>query len=67
MTDEELLDELGRALDDMPDTGKAAGFHDSVSEKASSMREYLDANGELTDRQVEALENMLAGVRRWIR
>jgi len=62
---ESLLDSLDSALEDIEDVEAAEDFRESVQEKCDSMRGQYDERGSLTDRQIEALENMLSGARKW--
>lgn len=50
---------------DLPSAG--VDFAESVSEKAASIAETIEDTGEVTDAQWNALNNMLAGLRRWFR
>lgn len=55
--------------DDVPEWAldKAPDFFEGVQEKTESILEVIRNSGKRTDRQLEALENMLAGVKKWIR
>jgi hypothetical protein len=37
----------------------------SVSEKAADIARNIEAHNRVTDKQLDALENMLAGLQRW--
>lgn len=50
--------------DDFPING--AGFYDSVKNKAESIMENVENFGDATDRQLDTLENMLAGCEKWL-
>lgn len=65
----DILDEVFTALDEVEDLGieDAEGFCASVREKAESMARFAERHGELTAGQERALENMLAGLQRWMR
>jgi hypothetical protein len=63
----DLLDELDGLLDDIEDIDAAADFYESVKEKADSMRMWIEDREYATIGQVTALENMIAGCRRWLR
>lgn len=59
-----ICDQIASAVGDLPD--RASDFGISVSEKAASIRESIERTGRVTDGQFVALENMLAGVNRWL-
>mgnify|MGYP001599508208 CR=1 FL=1 len=63
---DEVLTEIEAALEELAGIEAADDFHAGVSDKVESMREQFDTRGSLSERQIEALENMLAGVRRWL-
>lgn len=63
----DLLDELDGLLDEIEDIDAAADFHESVKEKADSMRRWIEDREYATVGQVTALENMIVGCRRWLR
>lgn len=44
---------------------KAEAFVESVTEKLTSIAEWIDENKHVTDAQKEAVENMWGGVERW--
>lgn len=50
--------------DDLPD--RAEEFAESVREKAASMKEWIQAHNRVTNMQFQALENMQAGVEKWL-
>jgi len=54
-------------FDDLESVDAVMNFRSSVAEKCESMRQWYDVHGELTAPQMEALENMIAGARRWLR
>lgn len=51
--------------DELP--SRAEEFGESVREKVQSIRDCITQNGHVTDAQQEALDNMEAGVERWLR
>lgn len=52
-------------LDDLP--SRASGFADSVREKTEGMVAWAQSEEHVTERMREALDNMAAGVARWMR
>jgi hypothetical protein len=68
MNDEEALalaDGILGDLDSIPDQGE--DFRESVREKVEGMREWIEEHMQVTAKMVVALENMRAGVNRWMR
>ncbi len=66
----ELADEIIEMIeDDLPGDAyvKAGDFFDSVLEKTKDIRETVECAEDVTLAQTEALENMHAGVKRWMR
>lgn len=61
----ELIDEALETIDDLP--SRAQEFGESVAEKLRSIAETIEQTGEVTDKQLTAIENMRAGVKKWIR
>lgn len=62
------LEEIEAALelvDDLPD--RAQEFGESVSEKLRAIAETIERTGEVTERQQTAIDNMSAGIRKWMR
>jgi hypothetical protein len=55
-----LLDDL----DDIPDAGW--DFADSVRESAESMKDWIEENEHVTERQLETIENWQVAVSKWI-
>jgi hypothetical protein len=60
----ELCSEILGLLDDLPD--RAEDFAASVEEKVQSMQEWIEEHGDCTANMGTALENMHAGVLRWL-
>lgn len=58
-------DNILDSLDDLPE--RAEDFRESVKEKVSSIREWIEKNKEVTAAQLKALQNMEDGVARWQR
>lgn len=58
---EELIDDANA----IPERGE--DFANSVIEKTESMMEWIDSNSRVTEKMAEALENMRAGVDRWLK
>jgi hypothetical protein len=56
--------ELIEAAGELPE--RAEDFAHSVTEKTESIAEWVDAESRVTEGQIEALRNMLAGVDRWL-
>jgi len=52
-------------IDDLPE--RAEDFAESVREKVESIQEFVEDAELVTARQVEALENIRAGVDKWLR
>ena len=63
---EEALDELLNAIEEISDLEAAEEYRLSIADKHDSMREWYEDHGALTDAQLEAIENMTAGARRWL-
>lgn len=63
----EALDHCNYILDNVDEVPeKGAAFADSLRDKATSMKESITKAGTATDRQVSALENMHAGLDKWL-
>jgi hypothetical protein len=60
-----LCDEIGAMADDVPERGEE--FAASVCERARDIRETIEERCSVTDSQMAALENMAAGLAKWIR
>lgn len=64
----EVVDEINDLIEEYDgDSEDARDFFDSVSEKADGILQTIENRGRVTDNQAAALENMLDGVRKWIR
>ena len=63
----ELCKEIEDLLPDMPDTYNANNFREGVEAKVTDMQEWIKANNTVTEKQMNALENMKRGVEKWIR
>jgi len=63
---DEKLTELEDAISDLDEIDAASDFRDSLNEKCESMREQYVERGALTDAQLDAIDNMVAGARKWI-
>lgn len=59
----EIADSILMLVDDLPEEGEDFGL--SVAEKAESIAANIRKHRRVTDGQLNALENMLAGVERW--
>jgi len=44
----------------------AADFVTSVTEKLDDMAEWITENSHVTERQEEAIENMIGGIEKWL-
>ena len=66
---EEALDMCDTIISEAEDIEAEAGFEyrDSVIEKAEDIRATIEEYQNVTTGQCDALENMLQGVRKWIR
>ena len=60
----ELCEEIEDLLGDLPE--RAEDFAQSVGEKVDSMREWIEENEHVTEKMVDALENMKEGSERWM-
>jgi hypothetical protein len=56
----ELCDEIESLAEDIPSAGE--GFAASVCERTAAIRETVELTNYATDRQIEALENMIGGI-----
>lgn len=61
----EFADDLLRDLEELPE--RAEEFRDGVQEKVEGMREWMMEHEAVTDKMVTALENMRAGVDKWLK
>lgn len=59
----EMVDEIRNLADSICENGQE--FADSVLEKAESIAETVERSDYATDGQLQALENMLEGLRAW--
>jgi hypothetical protein len=64
--------ELCGEIDDLADTirehnPKGEEFAASVQDKASSMAEWIEANNRVTEKMMDTLRNMKAGLEKWNR
>lgn len=60
----ELVESIVGGCEDIPERG--SDFAASVSEKAADIGRSIEEHGTVTSNQLAALENMMAGVSRWI-
>lgn len=60
----EQCNRIAELCDDIPERGEE--FADSVREKAENYASWIRKNKEVTRRMQEALDNMEAGVNRWL-
>ena len=61
----ELINEIDLLAEDVPERGE--DFALSILEKAADIGCYIDEHNHVTKKQLAALENMLDGLRAWIR
>ena len=61
----ELCDDILHLAADVPDEGEE--FASSVSESCSDVQATIEQTNHVTDKQFEALENWLQGLRAWVR
>lgn len=62
-----LCDEILASLADLPDSETAQNFSESVESKVTDMKQWIEENETVTEKQMSALENMNRGVQKWIR
>lgn len=60
----EQCDLIISLCDDLPE--RADDFRDSIESKVGDIALWLEENERVTEAQLEALDNMEAGVRRWL-
>ena len=60
----ERCNELIDLCDEVPERGEE--FASSVQEKAESIAATIEAREHVTERQTQAIDNMMAGVERWL-
>ena len=58
-------EELCELLEELPE--QASDFVESVGEKARAIMATIERSESVTERQRDALENMLAGAEKWMR
>lgn len=62
----ECIQELAEQINESDNAPQAAlDYADSVSEKAADIAETIESKGRASEKQVQALENMLRGLERW--
>ena len=59
-----LCDEILELIEELPDDAEDFGMQ--VGERVDDIKEWIEDNERCTDPQATALENMKAGVERWI-
>lgn len=59
-----LVSQINDLAEDMPERGEE--YASSVVEKANIIGETIEEKGFVTDKQLNALENMISGMQRWI-
>ena len=62
---EEIIEEINELVEQVP--SRASDFAESVQERAHDIGESVREAGRATPNQLNALENMADGLRRWIR
>jgi hypothetical protein len=66
-----ICDEICEKVDEAPESiwnnEKGCEFFESVAEKAADMQETITKNQRVSDRQMESLQNMLRGVKKWLK
>lgn len=60
-----LAEEINNTADDVPERGQE--FAESVRGRANDIAETVEEKGFATEKQIDALRNMLSGLERWIR
>lgn len=60
----ELCDEIESLAEDVPE--RAEVFAESVCETAASIRETIEQRESVTEKQINALENIRDGLRKWV-
>lgn len=61
---EEVITEIAEEFPQKYDRG--IEFFENVNDKAQSIAETISERGQVSNAQINALENMLSGVRRWL-
>jgi hypothetical protein len=65
---EDYIEAMESALSDLVDLpDRAADFAVSVEEKLVDIKCWVEDNGHITDAQARAVDNMIAGIQKWIR
>lgn len=59
-----LCNEILDLIEELPES--AEEFKDSVQTKVLDIHQWIDSRNHVTEAQMSALENMLAGVEKWI-
>lgn len=62
-----MVEEICDLADDIELPDAAIDYAESVAEKARSIGESVEERGSCTEGQLEALDNMLVGLKRWFR
>ena len=60
----ELIDGLLDDLDEIPESGE--DFAESVRDKITSMREWIEDKERVTEKMETALMNMQGGINKWL-
>lgn len=60
----EYAEEILSDLDNLPE--RAADFAESVREKVEGMKDWMEEHQTVTEKMVTALENIRAGVDKWL-
>lgn len=61
----DLCAEILERLDDLPQ--RAERFSEGVREKTEGILSWISEHEHVTDRQSDALENMLRGIKKWLK
>lgn len=60
----EMCDDIIMEIGELPE--QAEEFADSVENTVFDIRNWIEDNNHVTDRQLSALRNIRAGVRKWL-
>lgn len=60
-----LVNEIADLIEDMPEKGES--YADSVAAKTGEILDTIEATKKATTPQLQALENMKNGLKKWIR
>lgn len=60
----DICKEISNMVEQLPE--QAEDFGQSVESKMLSIRDWIEKNDHATDKQVNALENMHAGLKKWV-